>query len=170
MSLLTKIYTKLRTIFSEPTMTAAQAWQAVRGEAEHPYWLYAAPVNMLLGRDSFFLSEPAPMPISNDECTALIASLNQHFSGLGYYFYVVNDIWFLGLDDDPEITTTAIDTVKNKDVAAYLPQGDGALIWNKFQNEIQMLLFNHPVNASREAQGQPVVNSLWCYAVGAFEK
>jgi hypothetical protein len=50
-----------------------------------------------------------------------------------------------------------------------LPQGEGALQWNKLQNEIQMLLFSHSVNEPREAQGQPVINSLWCYGLGASE-
>jgi hypothetical protein len=167
MSFLVSALTKLRTIFSTPAMNAAQAWQASEGEATHAFWLYATPVNMVLGRDSFFLSAPVPLPISSDESTSIIESLNQHFSNDGYHFYCLNDVWFLGLEADPKITTTPIGQVVNHDIAPYLPKGEGALAWAALQNEIQMLLFNHPVNEAREAQGQPVMNSLWCYALGA---
>jgi hypothetical protein len=32
--------------------------------------------------------------------------------------------------------------------------------------EIQMLLHSHPVNAAREARGEPAVNSLWFWGAG----
>lgn len=168
MLLLTDAYRKLRAIFFVPTQHAAQAWQEAEGGATHAFWLYAAPVNLLLGRDSFFMSAPAPFAIKNEESLALIESLNQHFSDDGCHFYLVGDVWFLGLDADPNITTTPIDQVVNKDITDYLPKGEGALAWATLQNEIQMLLFSHPVNQVREAQGQLMVNSLWCYGLGAL--
>jgi hypothetical protein len=167
MVFLAKIYKKFITLFRAPAIDAALAWQAGEGEAKHDFWMFATPVNMLLGRDSFFLTDPSSTTIANEESVALIDSLNAHYSGMGYHFYLINDVWFLGLDNHPNITTTPIDQVKNKDIANYLPQGDGALAWNKLQNEVQMLLFNHPVNQAREAQGLPIINSLWCYGLGA---
>ena len=168
--MLAGVYKRLRALFSMPTPNAAVAWQAAEGEAHHAFWMYATPVNMLLGRDSFFLADPAELTFSDDESTALIDSLNQHYAGMGACFYLRNQVWFLGLDENPNITTTPIDLVKGKDVANYLPQGEGALAWNKLQNEIQMLLYNHPVNDAREAQGLPVINSLWCYGLGVSSR
>lgn len=165
--MLAKIYNWGITLFSREADNAAKAWSANQGDAAHSFWMYATPVHMRLGRDSFFLSTPAPVPMSSEECIAIINSLNQYFLGMGYYFYVVNDVWFLGLDNDPKVITTSINLVKDKDVAQYLPQGDGVSVWNKLQNEIQMLLFTHPVNQAREAQGKLVINSLWCYGLGA---
>ena len=62
-----------------------------------------------------------------------------------------------------------LQTVINKDINAFLPTGDGAMQWAKFQNEIQMLLFDHPVNLAREAKQLPAVNSIWCYGLGFIE-
>ncbi len=166
-TVLKAIYQKLSALFSKPEMNAAQAWQSQGGETTHLFWIFATPVNMLLGRDSYFLTDPDTMPISNEESVALIESLNAHFDGFGLYFYLINDTWFLGLDKDPQITTTNIELVKNQNIAAHFPQGEGALAWHKLQNEIQMLLFSHPVNQVREVQGLPVINSLWCYGLGA---
>lgn len=166
--MLKAVYQKISRIFSKPEMNAAQARQLHGGEAKHPFWLFATPVNMQLGRDSYFLTDPDTTPISNEESVALIESLNAHFDGFGVCFYLVNDTWFLGLDKDPKITTTNIDLVKNQDIADHFPQGEGTLAWNKLQNEIQMLLFSHPVNQAREAQGLPIINSLWCDGLGEF--
>ncbi|MDG1096989.1 MAG: hypothetical protein P8N23_05160 [Methylophilaceae bacterium] len=168
--MLKAIYQKISALFSKPEMNAAQSWHLHGGEAKHPFWLFATPVNMLLGRDSYFLTDPDTTPISNEESVAFIESLNAHFDGFGVCFYLVNDIWFLGLDKDPEITTTNIELVKNQDIADHFPQGEGALAWHQLQNEIQMLLFSHPVNQAREAQGLLVINSLWCYGLGASDQ
>ncbi len=170
MSLLKAIYQHLAALFSQPETNAAQAWQAHGGEKEHAYWLFATPVNMQLGRDSYYLTDPAETPVSKEESMMLIESLNTHFAGLGLSFYYLNDIWFLGLDKDPKVITTHIKSVKNQNIADHFPRGEGTLAWNKLQNEIQMLLFSHAVNEVREAQGLPVINSLWCYGLGASNK
>jgi hypothetical protein len=164
--LLSTIYQKLRALFTKPEMNAAQAWRLHGGEAEYRFWLFATPVNMMLGRDSYFLTDPGTTPVSHEENMALIESLNAHFDGFGVCFYLVDDIWFLGLDKNPDITTVHINVVKNQDIADHFPQGKGALVWHQLQNEIQMLLFSHPVNQAREAQGLPIINSLWCYGFG----
>ena len=154
-------------LFSK-TPNAAKAYKQANGSAQHAFWLFAAPVHMQLGRESYFLTNPAPLLVPGADAASIVESLNQHFSGFGYHFYLQNDIWFLGLDADPKVTTTPIEKVVNKDVAPYLPQGEGALAWAKFQNEIQMLLFAHPVNEAREARGELPINSLWFYGLSTM--
>ncbi len=163
--LITGLFKNIWTLFSNKTPNAAQAWHLSDSRASHLYWLFCAPVHLLLGRDSFFLTAPAPIEVSEVDANALMQSLNLHFAARGYHFYLQNNSWFLGLDHDPQITTTSIACAENKDVSAFLPQGDGALAWATLQNEIQMLLFSHPVNEQREKDGKPVVNSLWCYGL-----
>ena len=163
--MLKTIYQKIATIFTPKEVTAAEVWLAKGGDLSHAYWMYATPVNMQLGRDGYFLSDPTLLSISQEESVALIESLNTHFAGFGYTFYLVDDIWLLGLNSDPKITTVHIKQVANQDIASHLPVGEGALLWNKLQNEIQMLLYNHPVNQVRESKGLPTINSLWCYGL-----
>jgi hypothetical protein len=158
----------LTRLFSK-TSNAAIAFRQAGGSAQHAYWLFAAPVHMQLGQTSYYLASPAPILASGDAGLALLLSLNQHFNQVGLYFYLQNEIWFLGLDADPKITTTSIENVVNKDVAPYLPQGEGALTWAKLQNEIQMLLFTHPFNTAREARGELPINSLWFYGLSRMK-
>jgi len=44
------------------------------------------------------------------------------------------------------------------------PKGVEALHWHQLFNEIQMLLFSHPVNEAREVRGELPVNSVWLWA------
>ncbi len=155
MSLFTRLFSK--------APNAAIAYRQAGGKAQHAFWLFASPVHMQLGRESYFLTSPTPLLAPRADAESIMLSLNQHFAGFGFHFYLQNDVWFLGLDADPKITTTPIEKVINQDVAPYLPQGEGSLAWAKFQNEIQMLLFSHAVNEARESQGLPAINSLWFY-------
>ena len=47
-----------------------------------------------------------------------------------------------------------------------MPQGDDAPHFRSLLNELQMLLFEHPVNQAREARGELPVNSLWLWGGG----
>lgn len=148
-------------------MNAAQRWQVAGGTQSHAFWMFAHPVHLLLARDYFVLPEPAPLLASGDDANTIIESLNQHFSAQGMRFYMQGNLWFLGLDFDPKISTTWLKIALNQDVTPHLPQGEGALAWAKISNEIQMLLFNHPVNAAREARGELPINSLWFDGISA---
>lgn len=154
---------------------AAKAWQQISNPATHDFWLFATPVHLILGRDNFVLADPATLSISDEEADALIVSLNAHFPHADFYLkgfnlYRSGNAWFLGLDTDPQITTNNITAVINKDISPYMPSGNGALAWANWQNELQMLLFSHPVNMAREARGELPINSLWCYGLAASKE
>lgn len=165
--ILSRLFSLLKSFFAPKELDAARAWQVAGGDILHPYWMYAAPVHLTLGRDNFFMSEPAPLPLEAHEVDALLTSLNAYFSETnGMHFYVKDNRWYLGLDSDPRINVMSLQQVLNRDVASAMPTGEGALAWAKLQNEIQMLLSQHPINQARESIGQPIVNSLWCYGLG----
>jgi hypothetical protein len=164
------MFSFIKNLFQPKLINAALAWQAAGNEASSQdklaYWLYAAPVHLVLQRDSFSLAAPAPLVLEADESVALTAALNKHFEADGLRFFWHENLWFLRLKDNPNIETIAPEATLNKDVSAYLPTGEGAINWASFTNEIQMLLFEHPVNQAREAKGLPAINSIWCYGGG----
>jgi hypothetical protein len=147
---------------------AAKAWRATGQDAGNAYWLYAAPVHLVLQRDSFSLIEPVPLSLEMAEVEILTSTLNKHFLPDGKQFFWFENTWFLRIEQNPQIETYDPAIVVNKDINAYMPKGVGAMAWAKFQNELQMLLFEHPVNTKREAMRLPVINSVWCYGGGQF--
>lgn len=150
-------------------LNAAVAWQLAGNNAENAYWLYAAPVHLVLQRDTFSLSETVPLPLEIDEITELTDTLNQHFQADHMQFFWLENQWFLKLKSHPNIQTSLPALAVNQDIAKYMPTGTGAMQWAKFQNEVQMLLFAHPVNIAREAKKLPLINSIWCYGGGIIE-
>jgi hypothetical protein len=50
----------------------------------------------------------------------------------------------------------------------FLPQGESALKFHAVLNEIQMVLYGHPVNDGRDAAGLPMINSVWLWGGGIF--
>lgn len=156
----------LKKLFQPKILNAALAWQQVGNQAGNAFWLYALPVHLVLQRDSFSLASPVPLPLENDEIDALTALFNEHFAADSKSFFWREDKWFLRLQVNPNIQTSAPQAAINKDISAYLPTGEGALRWASFSNEIQMLLFEHPINQAREAKGQLAINSIWCYGLG----
>lgn len=156
----------LQKLFQSKEPNAALAWQQAGNEAGSAYWLYAAPVHLVLQRDSFSLAAPAPLLLEDHEADALTSALNLHFSSDGMQFFWHETIWFLSLQSNPYIETTAPESALNKNISAFLPTGAGAVQWAAFQNELQMLLFEHPVNQARETNRLPAINSIWCYGGG----
>jgi hypothetical protein len=156
----------LKTLFLPKIPNAAKAWQQAGNKPESSFWLYAVPVHLVLQRDSFSLAEPVPLHLQSDEIDALTAALNKHFEADKIQFFWHEKQWFLRLETNPNITTHAPEAALNNDIGPYLPMGAGATQWAKFTNEIQMLLFEHPVNLAREAKRLPIINSIWCYGLG----
>jgi len=135
-------------------------------------WLRADPVHLNLQRDQLLL---AGVQAGSDEASALCASLNEHFSGQGMEFFAPHpQRWYVRLDTLPRIRTTPLSRVIGSDVRRALPAGEGSARWHQLFNEMQMLLFTHPLNAAREARGELMINSVWLWGgggpVGALQK
>jgi hypothetical protein len=129
-------------------------------------WIRADPVHLRLQRDQMLLLPN--MEISADEAGQMCASLNLHFAGQGMEFIAPHpQRWYLRLDELPHMSTTPLSQVIGGDVRRVLPTGDDASRWHQVFNEIQMLLFAHPVNESRNERGALPINSVWLWGGGS---
>jgi hypothetical protein len=68
---------------------AAKAWQASGQDAGKAYWLYAAPVHLVLQRDSFSLSEPVPLLLEMAEIELLTSALESALFGRWQAIFLV---------------------------------------------------------------------------------
>ncbi|OGT02037.1 MAG: hypothetical protein A2143_04200 [Gallionellales bacterium RBG_16_57_15] len=128
-------------------------------------WLRADPVHLRLQRDQLVLLPD--VEASADEAGQLCAALNEYFAGQGMEFFAPHpQRWYVRLDELPGIETVPLSQAAGRNVRGLLPKGAEAAHWHRVFNEIQMLLFSHPVNAAREARGELPVNSLWLWGGG----
>lgn len=77
--------------------------------------------------------------------------------------------WGLRLPALPAMQWPAIDTLEGQSINDQLPVGSEQSSWRRLLNEIQMTLFEHPVNQQREAAGLLPVNAVWFSGAAALE-
>lgn len=128
-------------------------------------WLRADPVHLHIGHDQMTMQPLAA--VSPEDAARLCESLNRHFAADGLQFMAPNpQRWYLRLEREPMITTRSLSEAAGRDVRGFRPEGAEALRWDGLLNEIQMVLFQHPVNSAREERGELMVNSLWLWGGG----
>jgi len=126
------------------------------------YYLYADPVYLSLQRDTFFLEKKLTGNFTQNEIESLCDALNETFKDDARAF-VFNDQGqlFLELKKQPYIKTTSIAHIKRQSIELFMPQGNEAMTWHAFMNEIQMFLFDHPINQDRLRRELLPSNSIW---------
>ena len=129
----------------------------------------ADPVNLQEDQNYLMMSYPSELNLDLEEAEALADSINQHFAEDGWNIDVVDGKrWYLKLDEHADIQTTAAWRVVGKDVFNLMPVGNNSRQWHSWLMELQMLLFSHPVNQARVAQGMAAVSGLWLWGGGGL--
>ena len=131
-------------------------------------WLMADPVHVRIDRDRALLADVGVMRLSQDEADAMVQSLNRHFAEDGLTFHAIEPgRWLLQLPGPSQAQFTPLQDAVGENVNEHLPAGERGLHWSRLLNEMQMLLYTHPVNDAREMQGELAVNSVWLWGDGA---
>ncbi len=140
-------------------------------ENQASYYLYADPVYLSLQRDTFFLEKRLTDDFTQNEIKDLCDSLNKTFqSDIKKFTLNHEGRLFLELTIRPKIKTTLIEYIKPQSIDLFMPQGEEAMSWHAFMNEIQMFLFDHPINHERSKRGALLANSIWFSGGGSLPK
>lgn len=131
--------------------------------------LRADPVHLHLVREHARLLPGAALSVTREEAESLCASLNAHFADVLSVAPSAGraECWIARFEDraplgDAPPLAAAGDDV---DPRAQADSAD-AKRSHVLLNELQMLLHDHPVNAAREARGEPTINSVWFWGEG----
>ena len=68
----------------------------------------------------------------------------------------------------PALSTRPLAAAQGKSLRTQMPAGADAKTWWRWQEEIQMLLFAHPVTAARERAGRASANGVWLSTGGTL--
>jgi len=77
--------------------------------------------------------------------------------------------WYLAHESLAELRTASPDRVIGRHVDPWLTEQPEVRLVRRLQNEVQMLLYTHPLNDEREARGLPTVNSFWLSGCGSAQ-
>ena len=131
------------------------------------------PVNLDFIQQALVLSPITADSLSDSDIAALLQTLNDEFSGEGHFvahrqgddchWTFVPEADHGALPDLAACSRLAGRRVDADETRTLL--GRDGLRWI---NRIQMCLNEHPVNAAREANGRPPINSLWPWGLGSL--
>ena len=142
---------------------------AGEGADGHGTWVRADPVHLRIDRDALRLHAPASLAIARREADALVAALQAHFERDGLAFAAPSpERWYVRVQHGEAPVGPPLSAVEGRSVHGLLPQSAGAINWVRTLTEAQMIMGAHAVNAEREAQGRPAINSLWFWGGGAW--
>jgi hypothetical protein len=111
---------------------------------------------------------PLPLPdFSSQTSLELLNAMRPYFAEDGITLYEDQPgRWLAQGQAFADLPTASLDRVVGRHVKPWLPLGPQATPLLRLQNEMQMLLYTHPVNDDREARGLPTVNSFWISGTG----
>lgn len=131
---------------------------------EFPYFLVAEPTHLRVDRDRLLISEAILLQLDDTESHTIIDIINTHFAPKFKLYYINEHLWLLGLNINPEHEKFyPILDIIGENINDYLPSHSNSLEYNKFLNEVQMLLFNTDINKIRKSEGSLSVSSLWLW-------
>ena len=137
------------------------------GDPEQHYWLRADPVVFQADRDCVWIQSLAKAPLTPTAAQALAQTCASILQEDGHTLIATHPSrWYLRLSKPPELNTQSLLDACGSRADTVMPTGTDAKRWRQLLNELQMALFQHPVNAQRESEGLPAVNSLWFWGGG----
>ncbi|MDL2339179.1 MAG: hypothetical protein QFE16_15175, partial [Pseudomonadota bacterium] len=157
-------------------------WAALQAAADgidtgKRLWGLLTPVHWHVGREHITLADPSALDLPAEESRALFDAVRPLFEDDpdgGSLTWAAPTRWYLAHEHLADLPCASIDRVIGRNVDLWLrgdPQASADQLarvrWvRRLQNEVQMLLHQHPVNNAREARGALPVNSFWLSGCG----
>lgn len=137
--------------------------------AETSAWAFVTLCNWHVSNGQVTMGEPAHLQMDADTDARLFEAMQGFFAqdGIALYPYAPGQ-WLAQSDVFANLPTASLDRVIGRNIDPWLvggasPTGPATLL-RRLQNEMQMLLYTHDVNANRGL----AINSLWWHGAGAL--
>jgi hypothetical protein len=145
------------------------AWKAQRlglGDADSA-WAFITLCHWQVSTGHVTMS---PLPqLPQTESDELLTAMQPYFSEDGITLHAYQPgCWLAQADIFTDLASASPDRVIGRNLQAWMPESKQAAPLRRLQNEMQMLLYTHPVNDARDAQGLAPINSVWFSGTGAL--
>jgi hypothetical protein len=145
----------------------AQAMAMGLPQAEQGHWARLTPMHWQVGIEHVHMSDPDSWALSEEESQALLATIAPYTDedGIQLYYCGSND-WLACGDLFKDLPSASLHRVIGRNIDPWMPEGPQAAPLRRLQNEMQMLLYTHPINSAREDRGLKPLNSFWVSDTG----
>ena len=150
-----------------PLPWAARAAAADGIDVRAHAWGLLTPSHWRVGSDTVLLLDPRDLALDADTSRALFDVVRPLYESEGFTLAWGAPLrWYLAHESLAGLVTASPARVIGRHVDPWLPVQREARLLRRLQNEVQMLLHTHPLNAAREAAGVLPVNSVWLSGCG----
>ncbi|MGC4061605.1 MAG: hypothetical protein QM749_12465 [Aquabacterium sp.] len=166
----------------ERTLAQAMGWPATDGLMPWSAWWAArdgiqldpartwgllSPGHWLMGRDHLTLLDPQTLGLGDGESRALLEAVRELFESDGWTLqWGTASRWYASHASLEGLPTASLERVIGRNPDVWLTDHPQARMVRRLQSEVQMLLYQHPINDAREAAGLATVNSFWLSGCG----
>jgi hypothetical protein len=155
---------------ADSRMPAAAAGALAKGASRAAWAALATPVHLLAHMTTIGLAADGILTLEPAEADALVADFNRVFADGGVRLERGRGTELLCRFEEPvRVTTSPPEAAAGRDIWPYLPQGEDAPRLKRLASEIEMWLFDHPVNRRRAAAGSAAINGFWLWGAGAAD-
>jgi hypothetical protein len=149
-----------------PTPDGLIPWAAHHAQAESGA-AFITPCHWQAGSHQIAMGEWPLADFSEEESRALMLAMQPYFEEDGITLQFDDTTrWLAHSPVFDDIATASLDRVAGRNLENWMPRDANAAPLRRLQNEMQMLLYTHPVNEARSARRVPVVNSFWLSGTG----
>jgi hypothetical protein len=148
------------------------AWQMQQqegGGAQGEAWAWITPCHWHVATDHIVMNHPQELRLDAEESQVLAAAMQPFFEqdGITLVYYTPTR-WLARGELFRDLATASLDRVMGRDIDEWMPRAAAAGPLRRLQQEMQMLLYTHPVNDERVRGGLLPVNSFWASGTGAL--
>ncbi len=128
-------------------------------------WL--TPCHWQVGMDQVVMLPPEALQLSDEESQQLLQAMQPYMAEDGLQLQWHSALRWLARGDLLDgVATASLARVSGTNVRPWMTDGSLPAPLRRLQSEMQMLLYNHPVNDARMARGQLAVNAFWLHGAG----
>lgn len=132
-------------------------------------WAWLTPCHWQVNADHVRMADPADCQISDAESRQVMDCLQEFLTEDGIALQGLQDgNWLAHGAAFKDLPTASLARASGGAVDHWLPRQAQAQPLRKLQNELQMLLYNHPVNDARAARGLLPITSFWVSGTGTL--
>ena len=130
---------------------------------------WMTPCHWQIGMDQVVMANPEHLHLSDEESQQLLEAMQAFLQedGLQVTWHSALQ-WHVQGDMLTDLPSVSLDRVIGQNVKHWMPDHPATRPFQRLQSEMQMLLYNHPVNDAREARRQHTVNAFWLHGAGVL--
>ena len=130
-------------------------------------WGLLTPVHLHAGSEQISMTDPAALQLDEAASRQALDAVGHLFTTEGFELHWAAPlVWLASHPQFDGMATASLDRVLGRQLTPWLPDRRSARLVRRLQNEVQMLLYTHPLNTQREAAGLPTINSFWLSGCG----